>query len=154
MIKPKLIGQTVKYNNGKSVTAGGSYQNGAIGNVSNNVFTVSSTALEYILVQEQVGDDEYDSAYVVASGADCRVYALDTWDGFELQATPESYEFATSSDYDDFAVGTTHFTVNSTNGKLLQVTATATNTDYFKLTKKIMFNGKGIEVTKVHTANS
>lgn len=153
MIKPYELGMTVKENNASSVEAGGSYINGAVGTVSDGVFTVSSTALDYVMLDKSAGDTAYDD-FTVESGSQVKVYELSAWDGKDLCVSPANFVYAASSDYSDLAVGTTHFTVSSSTGKLVQVTATTTDTDYFQLTAKINFDGQGVRVTKVHTADA
>lgn len=145
MVKPNTIGMIEKYANVVSGVAGEDLFNGALVAESNGKFVKSATAT-HVAGYIKAGDELYTD-FVIKSGVQHDFSKLSDWVGRELVVSPENVAYATSENYASITEGTT-LMKSDANGKfaIIATAPTATGAVYFKATKKVEFDGKGVKV--------
>lgn len=95
-----------------------------------------------IVMNTGAGDDCYKD-FTVKKDAFANTFMLKQWDGQILVFDESHVTYASSKSYADITVGTK--LVAGTDGKFSVATDVTNYGVYFEVTKKVAFNGKGIE---------
>lgn len=154
MIKVYEISQIEKtgIGNGTVKAAAGGTKNGYIGTVTDGVVApAAATGLNIKLVANYgKGDDSYND-FVTPAGELVTVWDVAAWKGKYLQVSPDSITYGGSEDYSKLVEGTTLMNAG-TDGNLHPMSADtgiSTGGVYFKVVKKINFDGNGVLVEVV-----
>lgn len=141
MVKVYTIGMIE--HNAKSfptVTSDKDVINGAFGKVADNKFSAFAAGEDmYVILNTQVGDDEYEDSYTIKAGEKLNAFRLADWEGQYLQISPANI----SGDVSAIAVGDT--LTAGADFKLKKASAT-TGDIAFKVVEKINFVGTGLKV--------
>lgn len=145
MVKPNTIGMIEKYANVVSGEAGEDLFNGALVAKSGDKFVKSSTPT-HVAGYVKAGDDLYTD-FVIKSGDLHDFAGLKDWTGKQLVVSPANITYGASENYASMTEGTTLMVGNSAGKFAISATApTATGTVYFKVAKKVQFDGNGVKV--------
>lgn len=141
MVKLYTIGE-IEHNAKSFPTAVASVDvpNGAFGKLTGDTFAAFTTGADmFVVLNTQVGDNEYADSYTIKAGEKLNAFRLADWEGQFLQVSPSNITGEVSS----INVGDT-LTVG-TDFKLKKASAT-TGDIAFKVVEKIAFVGTGVKV--------
>lgn len=109
--------------------------NGAIVGMESGVTTAPSTGKAiYVVLNQQVGDNEYEEDYPIAKDTMVNLYELSSWIGKELDITESNLQYGSNQAYSNLTVGT-ELTFDTATFKFKKGTATAGDINFI-ITKK------------------
>lgn len=109
--------------------------NGAIVGMGSGKTTAPATGEKlYVVINQQVGDKEYEETYPIAKNEMVNLFDLSAWVDKELDITESNIAYGTSETYASLTVGT-ELTFDATTFKFKKGTATAGDVN-FVVTKR------------------
>lgn len=109
--------------------------NGAIVGMNPGITTDPSTGKPiYVVLNQQVGDNEYEDEYLISKDSMTNLYALSSWIDKELDITESNIQYGSNETYSDLAVGT-ELTFDTITFKFKKGTATAGDINFI-ITKR------------------